>query len=112
MRRLAFGTLGIWLTMAVAAHAGGDWGSIKSPSPSLTSGKAAPARTGGAYAAPRPTETYQPHARREFAPIQSPTSPKPPGPQTFKPYKGTSTYDGPGAFKPYKPPKLKSVYDH
>jgi hypothetical protein len=110
MRRLAISALGFWLATAAAAHAG-DWGRIKSPPPSLN-GRGSPARSGGTYAAPQAPEPYRPHARREFAPIQSPVAPKPIGPQTFKPFKGTSTYDGPGAVKPYKPPKMKSVYDH
>jgi hypothetical protein len=112
MRRLAIGTLGIWLATAAAAHAGGDWGRIKSPTPKIKSDAPSPAGFGATYPAPKAPEPYRPHARPEFAPIQTPVAPKPIGPQTFKPFKGTSTYDGPSAVKPYKPPKMKSVYDH
>lgn len=108
MRRLAIVVLGFSLAAASAqaqVHAS-TYGTF---APNMTPPKHV---GGGTFAPAKAPEPYRAHAPREFAPIQSPVSPKPiGGPQSFKPFKGTSTYDGPGAVKPYKPPKMKSVYD-
>ena len=108
MRRLAILVLGFSLA-AACAHAQEHASTYGTFGPNMSPPKHF---GGGTFTQPKPPEPYRAHAPRDFAPIQSLAPPKPIGPQTFKPFKGTSTYDGPGAFKPYKPPKMKSVYDH
>lgn len=114
MRQLAIAVLGLWLATSAVAHAENGFTprEKRSFTPGGASFKPAPAWPAAppGFGATAPKS----HAPREFAPIQSPVSPKPVGgPQTFKPFKGTSTYDGPSAVKPYKPPKMTGVYyDH
>jgi len=129
MRQLAIAILGLWLAAGAAAHA--QTGSVPNRNGfvpqekrSFTPGGASFAKSPGARASgfgESPFGATAPgssSARRS----SSPSTPVPPRPigsletfgdaKPFKPFKGTSTYDGPGAFKPYKPPKMKSVYDH
>ncbi|MGH6909021.1 MAG: hypothetical protein ACREE0_11835 [Phenylobacterium sp.] len=125
MRQLAIAVLGCWLATSVAAHAESGFarhqvknGFQPQEKRTFTPGGAsfykspgAPPAASGFGESPFGSTTAKSHRRSEFAPIQSPVAPKPLGPQTFKPFKGMSTYDGPSAVKPHKPPKMKSVYD-
>jgi hypothetical protein len=110
MRQLAIVALGFWLAGAAAAHAQNSFAKYEPPGSRGFSAYKSPYAQ---PAAPSARETSPSVAHRYgVQPYMQPVSPKPIGPQTFKPFKGMSTYDGPGAFKPYKPPKMKSVYDH
>ena len=108
MRQLAIAVLAIALATATVAQAGDAFGSRKAPAkdPFASPFDSSALRPPPGFGAPA-TPAYKPHA--------APSSLNPPGNtdggKPFKPFKGTSTYEGPGAFKPYKPPKMKSVYD-
>jgi hypothetical protein len=119
MRQLAIAVLGVWLAMAAAAHAGGEFGDQKKSA--AKGGFASPFDSPAMRPPPgfgaAPSQSYKPHsASGSLKPIDNTGSTSSTqsigGAAPFKPFKGTSTYDGPGAFKPYKPAKPKSVYDH
>jgi len=114
MRQLAIAVLAIGLATTTAAQAQTGFGASHPAGfgPSRPSGFVPPPKSAARPAAsgfgPAAPQSYKPHA--------APSTLNPPGNtdggKPFKPFKGTSTYEGPGAFKPYKPPKMKSVYDH
>jgi hypothetical protein len=120
MRQLAIVILGFWLATS-AAHAQNGFpphqvknGFQEQQKRNFTPGGASFDKSSTAFPAASGfgQSPFAATAPKSHRPSQSAGSPQPLGPQTFKPFKGMSTYDGPGAVKPYKPPKMKSVYDH